>query len=260
MSDKDIKEEFRGTSGDVNVSEVKKGMDNIEFYAYFMIDTAYTNIHGAKIIIANIHKVRVKWRYAEYSSNEIAEIEEPIKNTVIPYYRTLENTELNGLFKEYPFYTDEDWPKVAITFTRFPEIYSEELYFMADPNVGQFDQFLSYPIISLKATIWEDKNTKIEIPEFTYLPCDFNTYGMPTADVAMWGIGSAQALVKENSGYERTAGPLPPQHYLPQSPYSQKTYFEHSSPGITVVSDILNKIGYDWSKKGDRRVWFNMED
>ncbi|NBC81743.1 MAG: hypothetical protein GVY19_00020 [Bacteroidetes bacterium] len=259
MSDKDIKEEFRGTSGNVNVGEVKKGMDNIEVYSYFMVDTAYTNIHGAKIIVANVHKVKVKWRYAEHSSNEIAVIEEPVSNAPIPYTRTIENTTLYGLYKEYPFYKDEDWPKVAITFTNFPKIYSEELYFMADPNVGQFDQFLSYPIISLKATIWEDKNTKIEIPEFTYLPCDFNTFGIPTANVVMWGLGSAQAIMKENTGYERTNGPIPPQHYLPQAPYEHKTYFENASPGIAVVSDILNKIGYDWSKKGDRRVWFNIE-
>lgn len=239
---------------------MKKGVDNIVVSAYFNLDTAFTNKHGVRIISGDITKLEVRWNYEDYKSIGLGVIKGYNEDVPVPYYRSIADTKLYQFFKSYPFYTDEDWPRVCINVTHFPEIYSEELYFMADPQVGQFEEFKKYPPISMQATIWMSEEEKIEIPAFAYLPCDFDTYGVPTADVLSWGMGYAQSMMKENTGYKRTAGPTPPQHHLPQTPFEHKTFFEHSSPGIAVVADVLHKLGYDWNKIGDRRVWFNIMD
>jgi len=259
MSDEQIREAFNTKSfgNDANVPNMKKGDLDVRLNMYMKLDTAYTLDNGLKIIDGRVTKMEVEWKYSEYGFLKIAEIVDRDNRDECPYCTILEETALYKYLQPYPFLKDEDWPRIAITIDYFPRSYMD-----INPSTleGQLNRFYNLPPILMRATIWNNENEKIEVPDFCYFPADFKTFGEALVDLSIWGIGSMSALTKENTGYGRTEGPVPPKNPLPQTPSYHKEFFGVNSNGIIFLGDLLNKIGYDWNRIGDRRVWVNISE
>lgn len=261
---------FFSFSKDKIINDRMKHGSNLALKFFFKADTAYENRKKARIIDGSIHKTEVVLLGDNYYKNEIAVIKEPhiYGESLPPYYANLEDTQLNNYFKHYPFYTDEDWPRVSITFTHFPEIYRKNVMqnsmdksiVTGNRNGTGIIKFDDFGTCYMNAVIWKSETEKIEIPEFSWHPYDFTTFNTPTDEIGGWGLGSVTASLKENTGYQRTEGPIPPRYPFPQTPHNHKDYAEYSTGGALVIADILNKMGFDWNKRADRRVWFNIKE
>lgn len=257
MNEESIRKGFSTSlaSSNVNLEQAKKGGQTVIISMYMNLDTAYINKQEVKLISGSVNRLKVEWRYGEYSKRELIELKEPITHSEVPFYTNIEETPLFKFLNDYPFYTDEDWPRISITITSFPKEYQKENFNNGEERAK--DLIKCTPIIA-KAVIWQSKTKKIIVPEFTFFPADFRRLTISSFDT--WGLGSVKSVVLENTGYKRTEGPTPPQHPLPQTPIEHKAYFETASSGRAAIADILNKIGYDSNKSGDRRVWFNIQE
>jgi hypothetical protein len=256
MDDETIKKKFNKsmTGNDVNVANVKNGGQKVDAVYYLQLDSAYM-FEKHRIIACTIKKMDVEWPYSDVQTSKLVTGYIAGASNVVPFSNIFVKSKLVGCLTDFPFYQDEDWPKVAITFTSLPDCYKKQDFAGMETRLKELQRC---PPAVFKATIWESKTKKVETGPMCYYPSDFKSAGFDAFDT--WGIGSSRNSLLENTGYKRTSGPIPPLHPLPQSPPSQKEFFTPYSVAMMMLTDILYQIGYDKTRIGDRRVWVSIQE
>nr|WP_319399446.1 hypothetical protein [uncultured Carboxylicivirga sp.] len=252
MTEEDIKENFEPslltTTSHVDIDKEKRGNQDIGVRLYFKPDTFFINGEGNRVVVAAVSKIKVE-ALREPTPLTLGE------TTDNPPFagRTIEDTELYRLFKNNVFDKKNAWPRVCINITHLPKNYQKNLSILDDNE----ERNNIRSIATATATIWYSENEKIEIPEFTYFPCDFAAFDIALADIGIsWAYGLKGYATTTNNGYKRT-GPLHPSNPIPTDQQNVKMCIT-GGYGNRFFGDLLYKMDFNWNQD-DNRVWFSVD-
>lgn len=135
-----------------------------------------------------------------------------------------------------------EWPRVALTINQLPEWFYSDL-----SKKGHYD---SNDCIVVSFTVWESAGKAKSYDNIRFCGNDI-VLDTPYAKLSLWsGFGSARKT--DNTGKQRSAGPLPPERLFPN-----KTGLDMFFPGhgSFYLGGIMATLGYNWNESQDYRFW-----
>jgi hypothetical protein len=165
---------------------------------------------------------------------------------------SFKDTELYGLFIKHPYNTtisfERQFPRVALIVLDAPRNHSK------DSGVSKHKACWR-----LRARLWQRRDQSKDIESFHWCtPYDIAT-DVPLSGAYEWFAVDASKTGFENTGNQRTSGPVPPISAMPSDLRHQKfwqseKFGPHTMDGVMVLS-LLYHMGFDWSVLEDRRAW-----
>ena len=165
---------------------------------------------------------------------------------------SFKDTELYGLFIKHPYDTrlsfEQQFPRVALVVLDAPRNHTKP-----------YGLSMHRACWKLRAKLWRRRDQSKDIETFHWCsPHDIAT-DVPLSGGNQWFLVDSAKGQFENTGNQRTPGPVPPFSAVPldlrhQKFWQSERFGPHTMDGVMLLS-LLYHMGFDWSILEDRRVW-----